>query len=96
MTTVVHILQDIQETNPNPEDLQVICTEVEYAIQSLKGGKSPEVDSVQVELIKGGRKKEDEGFYHTLLKDLGNQAFAMRRNTASVLPQPKKDKVRQC
>lgn len=91
----MHILQDIQETNPNPEDLQVICTEVECAFQSLKGGKSPEVDSVQVELIKGGRKK-DEDFYHTLLKDLGNHAFAMRRNTVSVLPQPKKDKVRQC
>lgn len=47
-----NILQDILETDTDPEDLQVQYVEVEQAIQSLKAGKSPNVDSMPAKLIK--------------------------------------------
>lgn len=50
----LNILQENWEINAEPEVLQIVQEEVKRAIQSLKGGKSPGVDSVPAELIKVG------------------------------------------
>lgn len=65
----------LQETNENPDDMQVLREDVKLAIQSLKGGKSLWIDNVPV--IKGGI-RDSEGAYHTVLEDIRNQTVATR------------------
>lgn len=72
-------LHDIQKENTTLEDLQVLHNQVEQAIRSLKGGKFPGADNV-TRVDQRWWKRDSEGFYHTMTKDLGNQAVATRKD----------------
>lgn len=68
-------LHDIQKENTTLEDLQVLRDEVEQAIRSLKRGKFPGADNV-TGVDQRWWRRDSEGFYHTMPKDMGNQAVA--------------------
>lgn len=90
------ILQNDQDGARKAEDLPVLAEEVEAAIYSLKGGKSPGVDNIPAELLKHGGEVTTKILTILCRKIWEQKKWPVEWTQSLVIPLPKKGNLKQC
>ncbi|MGL4418375.1 MAG: reverse transcriptase domain-containing protein [Plesiomonas shigelloides] len=91
-----NILQNDQYEVRKAEDVPVLAEEVEAAIRSLKGGKSPGVDNVPAELLKLGGEMTTKILTILCQKIWEQKKWPVQWTQSLVIPLPKKGNLKQC
>ena len=77
-------------------DSPILETEVEEAVKSLKGGKSPGIDNIPAELIKHGGPQIIKWMKATCQKIWEQKEWPKEWTKSLIIPLPKKGNTKQC